>query len=162
MTLSGLEDQLLAYVFHFIHIIIFLILKFTFSDVVRIELPDIEKQRNDLILNINSDKHQLLFLEDKILKLLFAAQGNILDDEELVEVLNESKETSCVITARLSEAEKTELIIIEERDKYRPLATRGAILFFVVVSLADIDRMYQFSLIYFSQVTLLIFKLNLN
>lgn len=133
VSISGLEDQLL-------------------TDVVRIELPSMEKQRNDLIVSINADKQQLLLLEDKILKLLFSSTGNILDDEELVETLNESKETSIVIAARLIDAEKTEEIITVEREKYRPLAVKGATLFIVVTSLAEIDPMYQFSLRYFTQV----------
>lgn len=130
---SGLEDQLLA-------------------DVVRIELPEMERQRNELIVSINSDKQQLILLEDKILKLLFASKGNILDDEELVETLNESKDTAIVVASRLQDAEKTEEAITFEREKYRNLASKGTVLFFVVTSLAEIDPMYQFSLRYFSQV----------
>lgn len=130
---SGLEDQLLA-------------------DVVRIELPEMERQRNELIVSINSDKQQLILLEDKILKLLFASKGNILDDEELVETLNESKDTAIVVASRLQDAEKTEETITFEREKYRRLASKGTVLFFVVTSLAEIDPMYQFSLRYFSQV----------
>lgn len=56
-----------------------------------IELPVMETQRNDLVVKINSDKQQLLALEDKVLKLLFNSEGNILDDEELVETLNDAK-----------------------------------------------------------------------
>lgn len=66
-------------------------MEFNFRDVVAIELPAMEKQRSDLIVRINTDKQQLLQLEDRVLKLLFAAKGNILDDEELVETLNEAK-----------------------------------------------------------------------
>jgi len=58
---------------------------------VAIELPALETQRNDLIVKINTDKQQLLMLEDKVLKLLYNSTGNVLDDEELVETLNESK-----------------------------------------------------------------------
>jgi len=61
------------------------------SDIVAIELPAMEIQRNDLVVKINSDKQQLLALEDKVLKLLFNSEGNILDDEELVETLNDAK-----------------------------------------------------------------------
>lgn len=50
-----------------------------------------EAQRNDLVVKINADKQQLLGLEDKVLKLLFNSEGNILDDEELVETLNDAK-----------------------------------------------------------------------
>ena len=50
-----------------------------------------EEQRNQLIVKINADKNQLNAIEDRILKLLFESQGNILDNEELINILNESK-----------------------------------------------------------------------
>ncbi|RZF48033.1 hypothetical protein LSTR_LSTR002099 [Laodelphax striatellus] len=133
VTPSGVEDQLLA-------------------DVVRLERPDLEKQRNELIIRINNDKGQLKSIEDKILKLLFASKGNILDDEELIETLNESKETSNYIATRLVEAEQTEGSISVAREKYRSVASRGACLYSVVSTLADIDPMYQFSLKYFTLI----------
>ena len=61
------------------------------SDVVRLERPDLEEQRNQLIVKINADKNQLKAIEDRILKLLFESEGNILDNEELINTLNESK-----------------------------------------------------------------------
>ena len=66
-------------------------LLYLFSDVVRLERPDLEDQRNQLIVRINSDKNQLKAIEDRILKLLFHSEGNILDDEVLINTLNESK-----------------------------------------------------------------------
>ena len=58
---------------------------------VRLERPDLETQRNELIVKINADKTQLQAIEDKILKLLYQSEGNILDDEVLINTLNESK-----------------------------------------------------------------------
>ena len=58
---------------------------------VGLERPDLEEQRNQLIVKINADKNQLNAIEDRILKLLFESQGNILDNEELINILNESK-----------------------------------------------------------------------
>ena len=84
--------------------------------------------------------------------MLFQSTGNILDDEELIETLNESKETTEVIASRLQETEATEEKISIARDKYRIVATRGSILYFVVAQLAEIDPMYQYSLKYFNQV----------
>ncbi|XP_039271711.2 dynein axonemal heavy chain 6-like [Styela clava] len=133
VTKLGLEDQIL-------------------SDVVRLERPDLEEQRNQLILRINADKAQLKSIEDQILKLLFQSEGNILDNEALINTLNDSKVTSGVISKRLEEAEATELNISEAREKYRPVATRGSVLFFVVASLCEIDPMYQFSLQYFNDI----------
>lgn len=70
--LTGLEDQLL-------------------SDVVSLERPDLEEQRTQLIVRINADKNQLNAIEDRILKLLFESEGNILDNEDLINTLNDSK-----------------------------------------------------------------------
>ncbi|CAI5679041.1 unnamed protein product [Oreochromis niloticus] len=102
VTKSGLEDQLL-------------------SDVVRLESPHLEEQRNELIVRINADHSQLKDIEDRILKLLFTSKGNILDNEELVQTLQESKVTSEAIKHRLEEAEATELMINSARERYRPV-----------------------------------------
>lgn len=58
---------------------------------MRLERPDLETIRTELIVRINTDKGTLLEIEDKILRLLYASSGNILDDEELIDTLNESK-----------------------------------------------------------------------
>ncbi|CAO2605458.1 Dynein axonemal heavy chain 6 [Lemmus lemmus] len=133
VTKSGLEDQLL-------------------SDVVRLEKPELEEQRIKLIVRINSDKNQLKSIEDKILKLLFTSEGNILDNEELIDTLQDSKITSGAIKIRLKEAESTEQMINVAREKYRPVATQGSVMYFVIASLSEIDPMYQFSLKYFKQL----------
>jgi dynein heavy chain len=135
VTMSGLEDQLL-------------------SDVVGIERPDLESQRQTLVSQINSDKNMLVSLESKILRLLFQSEGNILDDEELIQALNDSKETSAAIIKRLAEAEVTEEKINRNRESYRPVAARGSVLYFVVAQLAELDPMYQYSLKFFAQVGL--------
>lgn len=119
---------------------------------MRLERPDLEKTRTELITRINNDKQQLKSIEDKILKLLFTSTGNILDDEELIDTLNESKETTEVIATRLQETEATEEKISVARNKYRIVATRGSVLFFVVAQLSEIDPMYQYSLKYFTYV----------
>ncbi|XP_067106416.1 dynein axonemal heavy chain 6 [Osmerus mordax] len=133
VTKSGLEDQIL-------------------SDVVRLERPDLEEQRNQLIVRINADRNQLKAIEDRILKLLFHSKGNILDNQELVQTLQESKVTSEAIKQRLEEAEATELMINAARERYRPVATRGSVMYFVIASLSEMDPMYQFSLKYFKQL----------
>lgn len=56
---------------------------------------------------------------------LFHSEGNILDDEELIETLNSSKITSGEISKRLVQAEQTETMISTERENYRAVAARG-------------------------------------
>ena len=62
--------------------------------------------------------------------------------------------TSEAIQLRLQEAEATEEMINAARERYRPVATRGSLMYFVIASLSEIDPMYQFSLKYFKQVRL--------
>ncbi|KAK9823491.1 hypothetical protein WJX72_003121 [[Myrmecia] bisecta] len=133
VTSRGLEDQLLG-------------------DVVRKERPDLEEQRDRLVLSISSDKRQLKELEDKILKLLKEAKGNILDDEVLINTLNNSKLTSGMIQGRVKEAEETEVNINEAREHYRPAAARGSTLYFGIADLAVMNPMYQNSLAYFTRM----------
>lgn len=60
--------------------------------------------------------------------------------------------TSGQISKRLAEAEQTELQISTAREKYRPVAARGSVMYFVVALLAEVDPMYQYSLKYFNQL----------
>ena len=60
VTKSGLEDQLLRYInFTMLSVKYIMIQMLYFSDVVRIERPDLEQQRNELIVNINEAKNEL-------------------------------------------------------------------------------------------------------
>ena len=135
VTMDGLEDQLLGLV-------------------VREERPDLEKQKNQLIKSLAADKKQLQDLEDKILKLLSESEGNILDDEVLINTLSDSKITSGVIGQRVAEAETTNEQINTTRLTYTPAATRGSIIYFTIADLGMIGDMYQFSLEYFNQLFL--------
>ncbi|XP_052828987.1 dynein axonemal heavy chain 6-like [Octopus bimaculoides] len=121
-------------------------------EVVQLEKPQLEEQRNQLITHINRDKIQLKSIEERILQLLFHSKGNILDNEDLINTLNESKVTSDVINQRLIEAEQTETSISAAREKYRPVAVQGSIIYFAVADMAILDPMYQFSLKYFKQL----------
>ena len=131
--MEGLESQLLG-------------------DVVKAERPDIEQKKVQLLLQMAEDKKQLHELEAKILQMLSESEGNILDDEVLINTLSESKLTSIAIGERVAEAEVTEVQINEARAKYIPAATRGSIIYFVIADLASIDPMYQYSLYYYKNV----------
>lgn len=57
--------------------------------------------------------------------------------------------TSTMINKRVAEAEETNLSIAAAREKYRSVATRGSLLYFVIADLPNMDPMYQYSLEYF-------------
>jgi dynein heavy chain len=114
--------------------------------VVSKERPELEKQKNELVLKIAAGKKKLVELEDRILYLLNTAKGSLLDDEELVNTLHSSKVTSVEVAEQLTVAEQTEKEIDQAREGYRLCASRASVLFFVLDDVSRIDPMYQFSL----------------
>ena len=130
ITFTGLEDQLLGVA-------------------VVEEMPEMEEKKNSLVLSNARMRKELQELEDQILYMLSTSTGNILDDSKLIETLATSKTKSIEISQKVTEAEITEKQIDESRNEYRSLACRGAILFFCVADLANVDPMYQYSLDWF-------------
>jgi len=114
--------------------------------VVQQEEPSLEQEKSDLTIRVASGKKKLVELENTILKLLSETQGSLLDDENLVNTLQQSKITSEEVTQQLVVAEETEIKIDLAREGYRPAAIRASIAYFVLADMAKIDPMYQFSL----------------
>nr|XP_055113102.1 dynein axonemal heavy chain 2 isoform X1 [Symphalangus syndactylus] len=114
--------------------------------VVRKERPELEEQKDSLVINIAAGKRKLKELENEILRLLNEATGSLLDDVQLVNTLQTSKITATEVTEQLEASETTETNIDLAREAYRPCAQRASILFFVLNDMGCIDPMYQFSL----------------
>lgn len=92
---------------------------------------------------------QLKEIEDKILEVLSASEGNILEDETAIKILSSSKALANEITEKQAIAEETERKIDDTRMGYRPIAIHSSILFFSIADLAHIEPMYQYSLTWF-------------
>ncbi|KAF5288993.1 hypothetical protein FQA39_LY03872 [Lamprigera yunnana] len=130
ITTIGLEDQLLGIT-------------------VAKERPDLESEKNQLIVQGAENKKMLKEIEDKILAVLAESEGNILEDETGVQILSSSKVLSNEIASKQAVAEMTEKNIDFARMQYTPIAVHSAILFFTIADLANIDPMYQYSLVWF-------------
>lgn len=141
ITPLGLQDQLLGIV-------------------TRKEKPDLEAFRDQLILQSAINKKQLKEIEDKILEVLSASKGDILDDETAVEVLSSSKMLAHEIVNKQQVAKQTEEEIDAVRNYYERVALHSSQLYFTISDLAFIDPAYQFSLDWFiSLYELVILKL---
>jgi dynein heavy chain len=135
ITPVGLEDQMLGIV-------------------VAKEKPELEEEKNRLILQGADNKKQLKEIEDQILHVLSSSSGNILDDATAIEVLTRSKIVSDEIAEKQMVADETEARINQARKEYVPVAVRAAILFFCIADLANIEPTYQYSLQWFSNIFL--------
>ena len=134
VTFRGLEDQLLG-------------------DVVVQEKPEVEKKRDEVVVTMDKDQRTLKQIEITILKLLSESQiEEILDEDYLINILEDSKKTSKEISARIEQSVEVEIEINETRNQYKSVAVRGSVLYFVVADLSKIDPMYQYSLSYFKRL----------
>lgn len=94
-----------------------------------------------------SDRKTLKNIENTILKMLTeSTEEQILDEDTLINVLEDSKITSTEINSRIAEATIVEESINVTRLGYKSVAIRGSILFFVIADMAQINDMYQNSL----------------
>jgi dynein heavy chain len=126
-TERGLEDQLLA-------------------KVVGAERPELEEKAQALTAAFQQYKIQLVQLEDDLLERLANAPEDILSDVPLIEGLEATKQAAKEIAAAVEEGKKTEIDINLAREIYRPVASEGAMLYFLLTKLCTIEHMYQYSL----------------
>ncbi|CAL1689869.1 unnamed protein product [Lasius platythorax] len=130
LTVSGLVDQMLSLV--------------TIK-----EHPDLEQERNMLIVSSAEMKRDLKAIEHRILHRLAISKESIVDDIDLILNLEASKAKSEEIKIKMETAELTQRNIELTRSLYMPVANRAQILFFCIVDLQHIDIMYQYSLEWF-------------
>jgi dynein heavy chain len=104
------------------------------------------EQKEQLIQEQNGFKIKLKELEAGLLHKLATAEGDILENIELIESLEFSKKLSVEITEKVEIAKETEIIINVASEFYRPAASRGALVFFLLMELTKIHSFYKFSL----------------
>lgn len=130
ITETGLKDQLLA-------------------AVVNQEKPLLQEKKELLLVESAHNRDTLYQIETQILQVLSSSEGNILEDENAINILSSSKSLSEEIEAKQQSAEATEAEIDLARRIYLPVAKHSATLFFCILDLSGINTMYHFSLTWY-------------
>ncbi|KAI3354358.1 hypothetical protein L3Q82_018881, partial [Scortum barcoo] len=110
------------------------------------EKPELETEKTRLLQQEEDKKIQLAQLEESLLETLATAQGNILENRELIDSLNQTKASSALIQESLLESHRLQASLDQERDAYLPLAENASKMYFVITDLSKINNMYRFSL----------------
>merc|ERR1719277_548945 len=97
ITPTGLEDQMLGIV-------------------VAKERPDLEEQKNELVVQNAKMNKTLKEIEDDILRLLATSEGDVLEDDTLVDKVTTSKVVAGEITSKQEVAKVTEVNIDTARE----------------------------------------------
>nr|DBA32514.1 TPA: hypothetical protein GDO54_000298 [Pyxicephalus adspersus] len=110
------------------------------------EKPDLEEQKTKLLQQEEDKKIQLAKLEESLLETLATSQGNMLDNKDLINSLNQTKASSALIQESLSESHRLQVSLDQERNAYLPLADSASKMYFIICDLSKINNMYRFSL----------------
>lgn len=113
------------------------------------ERPDIDQKRSDLMKLQGEYRARLRTLEQDLLTAISVAEGNILENEQLIKTLETLKTESFDIEAKFRHSETSfeEISVVES--KYTPLAKAASKLFFSLAALRELDETYLFSLRFF-------------
>lgn len=121
------------------------------STIVAEERIDLHERKENFIIE-NAKNHELLYkFESNILEVLriSSSEGNILEDENAINILSNSKIMSEEIQTKQLNGCDTELNIDGNIAKYNVVAKHAAILYYCVMQLAAINYVYQYSLDWF-------------
>lgn len=122
------------------------------DQVLKVERPDTERKRTDLMKLQGEFKLRLRTLEKLLLQALNESSGNILDDDKVIDTLETLKREAAEVTRKV---EETDIIMKEVEQvtaEYLPLAQACSSVFFILEQLNTVNHFYQFSLRFFLDI----------
>ncbi|KAE8211193.1 hypothetical protein CF327_g5033 [Tilletia walkeri] len=132
------------------------------DQVLKVERPDTDKKRTDLMKLQGEFRLRLRHLEKSLLNALNASEGNILDDDKVIDTLETLKKEAAEVTAKVEETDAIMHEVEAVTADYIPLAKACSSVFFVLDQLHLISHFYQFSLRFFLDIFDYVLRRNPN
>ena len=122
------------------------------DQVLKVERPDTERKRTDLMKVQGEFRLRLRTLEKLLLQVLNESTGNILDDDKVIDTLETLKREAADITSKVEETDVVMREVEQVTAEYLPLAQACSSVYFVLEQLNLINHFYQFSLRFFLDI----------
>lgn len=87
--------------------------------VILTEKKELETERTALLIDVTTNKRKMQELEQNLLYKLTTTTGSLVDDESVVTVLNNTKNTAAEVKEKLDSAKITEVKITAAREEFR-------------------------------------------
>lgn len=122
------------------------------NDVLKSERPDVDERRSNLVKMQGQFNVHLRGLEKRLLQALNASQGNILDDDVVIQTLETLKREAGEISRKMLETEGVMAEVESIMSQYSAIARACSAVFSVLEQLHHLNHFYQFSLHYFVDI----------
>ncbi|GAB7338645.1 hypothetical protein MBLNU457_5378t2 [Dothideomycetes sp. NU457] len=122
------------------------------NDVVKSERPDVDEKRSNLVKSQGEFRLRLRHLEKELLRALNESQGNILDDDKVIQTLETLKREASEIAAKAAETDGVMAEVETITALYNVIAQSCSAIFAVLDQLHHLNHFYQFSLQYFIDI----------
>ena len=109
----------------------------------------LEAQKEMLVDRFTQKSGSIVDLEDRIFKLLLTEEGGVMDRHEASTLFENIAITVQEITQNQGDIDKLEIKIREIQNSFQRFVKRASIIFFAMMSLAQVNVMYQYSLSWF-------------
>ncbi|XP_055681851.1 dynein axonemal heavy chain 7 [Lutzomyia longipalpis] len=117
------------------------------------ERPDLESERNQIVMQRGDTEKQLRDIEENILEIL-STEKEILESDKAVQTLSSSKVLLSEVQEKYTVAKNTEKQLEDGRLVYMQIADHCSTLFFSIDHLSSMNPMYQFNLKWFISIYL--------
>ncbi|GBE78470.1 Dynein heavy chain, cytoplasmic [Sparassis crispa] len=122
------------------------------DQVLKVERPDTERKRTDLMKMQGEFRLRLRTLEKLLLQALNESTGNILDNDKVIDTLETLKREAAEITRKVEETDLVMKEVEQVTAEYLPLAQGCSAVFFILEQLNLVNHFYQFSLRFFLDI----------
>ena len=122
------------------------------NDVLKSERPDVDQRRTNLVKMQGEFSTHLRGLEKRLLQALNQSQGNILNDDVVIETLETLKKEAAEISRKVAETDGVMTEVENITQQYNRIAQACSAVFAMLEQLHHLNHFYQFSLQYFIDI----------